>query len=108
MGGHVFQVTSNINFKPAFLIKTIEGAPIQLDLSGNFLINNRFMLGTAWRWNAAVSTMVGFQVTEGLYIGYAYDFDTTNLSYYNSGSHEIFLRFELNTHENRIVSPRFF
>ena len=108
IGGHVFNMTTNIKFKPAFLIKTIEGAPLQLDLSGNFLINNQFMLGSAWRWNAAGSFMVGFQVTDGLYVGYGYDLDTTKLAYYNSGSHEVFLRFELHKRLNRIVSPRFF
>jgi hypothetical protein len=27
-----------------------------------------------------------------VYIGYGYDLETTNLNNYNSGSHEIFLR----------------
>jgi hypothetical protein len=30
--------------------------------------------------------MVGFQVSEGMYIGYGYDHDTTRLKNYNSGS----------------------
>jgi hypothetical protein len=31
-----------------------------------------------------------FQVTDGLYLGYGYDLDTTNLANYNVGSHEVF------------------
>ena len=50
----------------------------------------------------------GFQVSDGLYIGYGYDLETTKLANYNSGSHEIFLRFELFKRQDRIVSPRFF
>ncbi len=108
IGGYIFDLSSNLKFKPAFLSKVVEGAPLQFDLSGNFLINEKFVLGAAWRWSAAVSAMAGFQVSEGLYIGYGYDLESTKLDNYNSGSHEIFLRFELFKRQDRIVSPRFF
>ncbi|GEC80155.1 PorP/SprF family type IX secretion system membrane protein [Flavobacterium aquatile] len=108
IGGYVFDLSPTLKFKPAFLTKVVEGAPLQLDVSGNFLINEKFVLGVAWRWSAAVSLMAGFQVTDGLYIGYGYDLETTKLRRYNSGSHEVFLRFELFKRDNKIVSPRFF
>ena len=108
IGGHVFDVNSNIKFKPAFLTKLVQGVPLQVDLSGNFLINDKFVVGAAYRWSAAVSLLTGFQITDGLFIGYGYDFETTRLANYNSGSHEIFLRFELFSNKSRIVSPRFF
>lgn len=108
IGGHVFDLSPSLKFKPAFLAKMVEGAPLQLDISGNFLINEKLTLGVAWRWSAAVSAMAGFQITDGLYVGYGYDMETTKLANYNSGSHEIFLRFELFKNYNRITSPRFF
>ena len=108
IAGHVFDLSYNVKFKPALLTKATQGAPLQVDLSGNFLFNEKFVLGAAWRWDAAVSAMAGFQITDGLFIGYAYDYETTELRRYSSGSHELFLRFELFTKQNRIVSPRFF
>lgn len=108
IGGYVFDLSPNLKFKPAFLSKVVEGAPFQLDVSGNFLINDKFTLGAAWRWGAAMSAMAGFQITDGLFVGYGYDLETTKLANYNSGSHEIFLRFELFKRDDRIVSPRFF
>lgn len=108
IGGYVFDLSSNLKLKPAFLGKMVQGAPLQLDVSANLLINEKFVLGAAWRWSAAASFMAGFQVNDGLYIGYGYDLDTNKLAHYNSGSHEIFLRFELFKRYNRIVSPRFF
>lgn len=108
IAGYVFDLTYDLKFKPALLTKAVEGAPLQVDVSANFLYNDRFMLGAAWRWDAAVSAMAGFQVTDGLFIGYGYDHETTRLRRFNSGSHEIFLRFELFTKHNKIVSPRFF
>ena len=108
IGGYVFDLSPSLKFKPAFLSKIIEGAPLQLDVSGNFLIYDKLTLGAAWRWDAAMSFMAGFQITDGLYIGYGYDLETTKLRRYNSGSHEIFLRFELFKKQERVVSPRFF
>lgn len=108
IGGYVFDLSSNLKFKPAFLTKIVEGAPLQLDVSGNFLISDKFVLGAAWRWDAAVSLLAGFQITDGLFIGYGYDMETTKLRNYNSGSHEVFLRFELFKRQDKIVSPRFF
>lgn len=108
IGGHVFDLGPSIQFKPAFLTKMVQGAPLQVDVSANFLFNEKFTLGAAYRWSAAMSAMVGFQVNQNWFIGYAYDMETTKLADYNSGSHEIFLRYELFNNFDRVVSPRFF
>lgn len=108
IGGYVFDLTENIKFKPAFLSKVVNGAPLQLDLTANFMFNEKFVLGAAWRWDAAVSGLVGFQATSNWFIGYGYDAETTKLANYNSGSHEIFLRYEFKGKSEKVVSPRFF
>lgn len=108
IAGHVFDFSPTVKFKPALLTKCVLGAPLQVDLSGNFLINEKFVAGVAYRWSAAISAMVGFQATDSWFIGYGYDLETTRLENYNSGSHEIFLRYELFNKYNRIISPRFF
>ena len=108
IAGHVFELNPNLKFKPSALAKMVQGAPLQVDVSANFLINEKFTVGAAYRWSAALSGMVGFQITDGLFVGYAYDAETTKLANYNSGSHEIFLRFELFKNYDRIISPRFF
>lgn len=108
IGGHVFDLSPSLKFKPAFLAKAVAGAPVQVDVTANFLILEKFTVGAAYRWDASVSGLVGFQVTDGLFVGYTYDTDTTKLAHYNSGSHEIFMRFELFNRFNRITSPRFF
>ena len=107
IAGHVFELSPSIKFKPAFLSKIVEGAPFQLDVTANFLINEKFTIGGAYRWDSAVSGLVGFQISQSMFIGYGYDMETTKLSNYNSGSHEIFLRYEL-FNNNRVTSPRFF
>lgn len=108
IGGKVFDLSSNLQFKPAFLSKFVQGAPMQVDVSANFLFNQQFTFGAAYRLNAAVTGLVGFQVNDNWQIGYSYDAETTKLINYNSGSHELFLRYELFSKYNKIVAPRFF
>lgn len=108
IAGHVFNLSESVKFKPALLTKLVKGSPLQVDLSGNFLINDKFTLGAAYRWDAAASLLAGFQVSKSWFIGYGYDMETTKLANYNSGSHEIFLRFEFFNKTDNIVSPRFF
>jgi len=110
IGGYVFDLDKYqyIKFKPAVLAKMVEGAPLQVDASANFMFNDKFVVGLAYRWSAAWSAMAGFQISEGLYIGYAYDRETTRLNNYNSGSHEIFLRYEFFKSNGKITTPRFF
>lgn len=108
IAGHVFDLNETIKFKPAILTKLVQGTPLQVDASANFMFNDKFVLGAAYRWDAAASLMAGFQVSKSWFIGYSYDMETTKLANYNSGSHEIFLRFELFNNIENIVSPRFF
>lgn len=108
IGGYVFTLSDNTKFKPAFLLKTVTGSPLAIDLSANFLFVDKFTLGAAYRLDAAVSALAGFQISEQLMVGYAYDYETTEFSKYNSGSHELFLRFELFSAKNNLVNPRFF
>jgi type IX secretion system PorP/SprF family membrane protein len=108
IGGYVFDLSETTKFKPAFLIKSVKGAPLQADLTANFMFNDKFVVGGAWRWSAALSGLVGFQVNENWFIGYTYDTDTTKLANYNSGSHEFFLRYEFKGKQEKIVFPRFF
>jgi type IX secretion system PorP/SprF family membrane protein len=108
MGGYVFTISDDIQFKPAGLLKITEGAPLQADISGNFMFMEKLTIGIAYRWSAAMSGMVGFQISEGLHIGYGYDLETTNLDRYNSGSHEVFLRYDLFKNNTRMTTPRFF
>lgn len=108
IGGYVFTLNPNLKLKPAVLAKGVMGAPLAVDVSANALLYDKVTFGLAYRLDAAVSVMAGFQVNNNIMIGYGYDYDTTELGNYNSGSHEIFLRFELGTKLRAKVNPRFF
>lgn len=108
--GYVFDLNYNLKLKPALLTKAVSGAPLQVDLSATFLYNEKFSFGAAYRWDAAVSGLIGFQLSEQLMLGLAYDRETTALggTQFNDGTFEIFLRWELVKTFQGMVSPRFF
>ncbi|MEH6772113.1 type IX secretion system membrane protein PorP/SprF [Maribacter arcticus] len=108
--GYVFDLNGNLKFKPALLTKVVGGAPLQVDMSASFMFNEQFTFGAAYRWDAAVSAMAGFQISDQFMIGLAYDRETTDLggTQFNDGSFEILLRYELVKSFQRLVSPRFF
>ena len=107
LSGYVFDLSETVKFKPSFLAKVYEGAPFQLDVNANFMFNDKFVIGGSYRLNSAVSLLAGFQFSNSWFLGYGYDLETTKLSNYNSGSHEIFLRYEI-FKNTRISTPRFF
>ena len=108
--GYVFDLNPNLKFKPAALVKAVSGAPLQVDLSANFMLNDKFNLGAAYRWDAAVSALFGFQISDQFMLGLAYDRETTELgnSAFNDGSFEILLRYEFLTKFKKVITPRFF
>ena len=108
MGGYVFDLSDSVQFKPAFLSKFVSGSPLQFDITANFLFFNKLTAGGAYRINGAVSALVGFQVSDSIFVGYSYDTEAAQLANYNSGSHEFFLRFEFLKSDAKVFSPRFF
>ncbi|WP_276165818.1 PorP/SprF family type IX secretion system membrane protein [Zobellia alginiliquefaciens] len=108
--GYVWDLNDNTKFKPALLTKLVTGAPLQVDVSANFMFSEKFILGAAYRWDAAVSGMVGFNISEKFFIGLAYDREVTELgqAVFNSGSFEAILRYDFISTKSNLKSPRFF
>ena len=107
IAGYVYDINEDIKFKPAVLVKAVSGAPLSLDVSANFLFNEKFRAGLAWRWDDSISALLGFQASDRLLIGYSYDLTTSNYNVTNSGTHEIMLQYEL-LRNTKFRSPRFF
>ncbi|NNE77307.1 MAG: type IX secretion system membrane protein PorP/SprF [Pricia sp.] len=108
--GYVWDLNSNLKFKPALLTKLVVGAPLQVDVSANFMISEKFILGAAYRWDAAFSGMLGFNLSNKFLIGLAYDREITELgsTAFNNGSFEVLLRYDFISTKGNLKSPRFF
>lgn len=110
MGGYVFDLDYRWKFKPTLLTKYVSGAPLQVDMSANFMYDESVTFGVGYRFGAAVTGMVGFQLNEALAVGLAYDREVTALggTQFNNGTVEIFLRYEFSRNYRRVTGPRFF
>jgi type IX secretion system PorP/SprF family membrane protein len=108
-GGYVFDINEAFKLKPAFMAIFVTGAPVSVDLTANVLYNEKFELGAAYRFNDSVSLLMNVNVTPNLRIGYSYDYTVSNLSQFDSGSHEIGLFYNLDLlGKGYDKSPRFF
>ena len=93
--GYVFEISQDLKLKPSIMLKAVSGAPLSIDLSLNAMLFDTVEGGLSWREGDSVSAMVNFLVAKNLRIGYAYDYTLTNLGDFNTGSHEVFLLYDL-------------
>ena len=112
MAGLVFDLGENLKFKPTMLTKATfsseSGAPVELDLTANFLFKEKFWLGAMYRTGDSFGFIAQWIIDKKLRIGYAYDYTTTHLQNFHSGSHEIMVSYEMRFLKELIASPRYF
>ena len=56
----------------------------------------------------AISAIAGFALSDRAFVGFAYDYQTTAIQQFSSGSYEMILRFTIPRKGERILTPRFF
>lgn len=108
--GAMYNLFENLKFKPTTLIKITASAPIEGDITGTFVIADRFNLGAMYRTGDAFGLLMGYNITNQFNIGYSFDWSIANTTgKYNDGSHEIMLRYDfIFKDKEKIRSPRYF
>ena len=107
-GGYVFDVNDKVKFKPFFMLKSAFNVQPSLDLSTNFLFNEKFEIGATYRLQDSFGAMLGYRVSPNLQLGYAYDHVVSDLKVTSPSSHEFILLFDLNFPKKVSRSPRYF
>jgi type IX secretion system PorP/SprF family membrane protein len=107
-GGYVFDLSPNVKFKPFAMIKSAFNAPTSLDVSTNFLFNEKFEIGATYRLEDSFGAMVNYAINPNIRIGYAYDHIVSDLNVTTPSSHEVILLFDLNFPKKVSRSPRYF
>lgn len=108
MAGYVFDINRILKFKPYFLTKYVQNAPISVDITAQFLFYDKLWLGAMYRVGDAVGGMLQLQITNQLKIGYSYDVTASDLGAYNNGTHEVLVSYDFNFGRGRVRSPRYF
>lgn len=86
--------------QPSVYVKT-DMAAYQVDFNVELVYKKRFSGGLNYRINDAVSVLIGFEMNNGLRMGYAYDIITSALAGFGGGSHELFLSYSIDLGKNR-------
>lgn len=100
--GVFFNVDKEVVIKPSLLVKAVQGAPIQADINCNLWIHEVFGVGASYRTNNSIVGLMEVQLRPQVRLGYAYDYNTTNLVNYNRGTHELMLRFDFTEQDKKV------
>lgn len=108
-GGVVFEPSPEIAIKPSVLMKIQGNAPVEVDLNCNVLFMNKFWFGAGYRTGDALVTMVEWNITNQLRVGYAFDYTLSAISDYSNNSHEVMLGYDFGKEVDlKARSPRYF
>ena len=107
-GGYVFTITDYFKLKPTAMVKAVANAPMEFDITLNSLIKEILWVGLAYRSSADMSAMIGVQIGPRFLISYSYDYPTSSLNKFTTGSHEIVLSALFGYKGKKIVSNRYF
>ena len=86
--------------QPSVYFKT-DMVAYQVDFTLDLVYKKKLSAALNYRINDAVGLLLGFELNNGLKVGYAYDLMTSALAGYGNGSHEIYLSYSLDLGRNR-------
>lgn len=90
-GAYKIKVSDDFKVEPSFLVKYANPTPLEIDLGARVIYQEQIWLGVGYRHHDAITALIGFMYKNYLMIGYSYDYTTTNLKKYSSGTHELML-----------------
>jgi type IX secretion system PorP/SprF family membrane protein len=94
-GGLIMSLNEDVKFKPAFMAKAVAGAPVQLDVSANFIFGDRLSLGAMYRTIHDAGVIAQWMFDNNLRLGYAFDFSVSSMQNHHFGNHEVMVSYEL-------------
>lgn len=90
-GAYIFDLGDDFKIEPSFLVKYEIPTPPKIDVGMRVIYQEQIWLGGAYRHNDAFTALIGYFYKNYLMIGYSFDFTTTNIKKYSTGTHEIML-----------------
>jgi len=100
-GGYNISMSDPLfEIQPSVLLKT-DMVSYQADMTVDLVYKKRYSAGLNYRIQDAVGVLLGFEMINGLRIGYAYDIMTSALAAYGAGSHEFYLGYSFDLGKNR-------
>ncbi len=93
LAGYNIQLTNPMfEIMPSLMVQT-DARSNHIYLNTNVRYNKRFWGGVSYSVGGALSALFGVELINGIKVGYSYDFELSPLLKYNSGSHEVTVRY---------------
>ena len=102
-GGYKYKLNTDFVIEPSACIKYAKPAPLQFDLGVRAIYHDKIWLGGVYRYLDAVSALVGYKLQENITFVYSYDFTTSNIRRYSSGTHELMIAIKF--HKVEVKAP---
>jgi type IX secretion system PorP/SprF family membrane protein len=83
----------NVKINPSILLRAQEGAPLSLDINASFIFYDVFSAGVSLRSGDAIISFLSLKLSEKLYFSYSFDFTTSDLAPFSSGTQELMLNY---------------
>lgn len=88
MGGHRIVFSNDWEMEPSTLVKGSEVGFVQADLNLKLYYKEFYWAGITYRTQSSIGLLVGGRANK-LFIGYAFDYNLSDIQKYSFGSHEI-------------------
>ena len=107
-GGYVFTLNPDLKFKPTVMARGALGAMVQIDLSANFMLNDRLWLGAMVRTDDALCFVAQWIFNNNIRIGYAMDITFTEIYRHQNGTYEFTLSYDVDFYGRSYLRSRYF
>jgi len=105
--GYMFNLGPRTKFFPSGLVSYSPGEKVLYDVNAHFSLFDRFWIGAGYRSTNTVTGLFQFAINNQFKVAYSYDFDFGKLGKFNSGSHEVMLRYEFR-YKVDVINPLIF
>jgi type IX secretion system PorP/SprF family membrane protein len=102
-----FQAGENLIVNPSFLVKYVEGAPLDVDVNVNFLLDQKLWLGVGYRLNTSAGLLAMWNINDHMRLGYSFDYGLNRIGTLGGGSHEIIFGYGFNLFKTKTLTPRY-
>ena len=99
----------NLKMNPNILIRAQEGTPLSIDINNSVIFYDVFSIGVSYRSDDAIISFLSLKLSEKLFFNYSFDFTTSHLAPFSSGSQELMLNYraKITTIHKNLACPNF-
>jgi len=93
MGGYTMYADSVTWAVTPMLNLVSDFTQTSVNIACNVMYGKKYWAGINYRWGQAIAAMVGFEMFDGIKVGYSFEYATSKLSKFSSGTHELMLSY---------------